>query len=76
MIPAAETGLPHASQFGSVTIDQLNLNDMIGPAVVVDVRSLIGTVSKGETTHLAHSPVIDRAFLEAWEKENGCPSSG
>ena len=71
MIPPAASGLPHAGAFGSVTIEQLDLNEMIGAAVVVDVRALIATVPKGETTRLARSPVIDRTFLEGWEKENG-----
>ena len=71
MIPPAGSGLPHASAFGSVTIEQLNLDDMIGAAVVVDVRPLIAPAPKGETTHLAQSPVITRRFLEDWERENG-----
>lgn len=76
MIPPPGSGLPHAGVQGNVSIEQLDLNEMIGPAVVVDVRSLIATVPKGEQTHLAHSPVITRAFLEAWEAENGAIAPG
>lgn len=76
MIPPPGSGLPHASAQGNVTIEQLDLNQMIGPAVVVDVRALIATVPKGETTHLAQSPVITRAFLEQWEAENGAFAPG
>ena len=49
----------------------MNLDDMIGPAVVVDCRPLIDTVPKGTTTHLAESPVISRDYLERWEADNG-----
>ena len=76
MIPPDGSGLPHESPLGRVTVEQLDLNDMIGPAVVVDVRPLIATVPKGETTHLARSPVIDRAWLEAWEAANGVFAAG
>lgn len=76
MIPTLESGLEHATEFGSVTIDQLNLNDMIGAAVVVDCRPLIDTVAKGTKTNLAKSPVITRDYLESWEAENGQFAAG
>ena len=71
MIPTVESGLPHGNKFGSVTVENLKLEDMIGAAVVVDVRSLIETVEKGEETNLAQSPVITAEFLKSWELENG-----
>src|ERR1700722_14541323 len=71
MIPALESGLDHATKYGSVTIEQLRLEDIIGEAVVVDVRSLIDGFPRGEKTNLRQSPVINRAFLEAWEEKNG-----
>ncbi|MEP7457492.1 cyclase family protein [Phyllobacterium sp. SB3] len=76
MIPTLESGLEHATGFGSVTIDQLSLEDMIGEAVVVDVRSLITDYPKGKTTNLRESPIITRIFLENWEKDNGPFSAG
>ena len=76
MIPTAESGLPHGNKFGSVTVEQLQLEDMIGAAVVVDVRSLIEATEKGKETNLVRSPVITTEFLEDWEVENGkfCPN--
>jgi kynurenine formamidase len=47
------------------------LKQLIGPAVVVDVRPLVEAAPKGDKTHLAESPWITRAYLEAWERENG-----
>jgi kynurenine formamidase len=76
MIPPPGSGLPHAGEQGNVFVHQLDLNAMIGPAVVVDVRPLIGTVPKGNKTHLARSPVITRAFLEQWETVNGAFAPG
>jgi kynurenine formamidase len=48
MIPSAQTGLPHANQYGSITVDQLPIEQMMGPAVVVDCRKLIDGFPKGE----------------------------
>jgi kynurenine formamidase len=75
-IPSVDTGLPHATEFGGVTVEQLDLRQLIGPAVVVDVRGLVDTAPKGTKTILAESPMITKAFLEAWERENGSFSAG
>lgn len=71
MIPPADSGLPHANEYGSITVDQLPIEQMMGPAVVVDCRKLIDGFPKGEKTRLKESPVISRGFLEKWEEENG-----
>jgi kynurenine formamidase len=63
--------LPHATEFGTVTIEQLDLKQLIGPAVIVDVRPLVEAAAKGTKTHLAQSPWITRSYLENWEKQNG-----
>jgi kynurenine formamidase len=70
-IPAKETGLDHAGEPGSITIEQLDFKQLMGPAVVVDVRPLVEAAPKGEKTHLLESPMITRTFLEGWETENG-----
>jgi hypothetical protein len=67
MTPTLASGLPHATEHGTVTVEQLRLSDMIDEAVVVDVRSLIDGFPRGEKTNLRESPVISRAFLENWE---------
>ena len=58
--PAPETGLEHATEFGTVTVEQLPLDQLVGPAVVVDVRPLIEGYPAGVTTHLRESPVITK----------------
>jgi isatin hydrolase len=69
--PTLASGLPHATEFGTVTIEQLDLKQLIGPAVIVDVRPLVEATPKGTKTHLAESPWITRSYLENWEKQNG-----
>ncbi|HTF71974.1 MAG TPA: cyclase family protein [Edaphobacter sp.] len=74
--PSLESGLPHATEFGTVTIEQLDLKQLVGPAVVVDVRPLVEASPKGTKTHLAESPWITRPYLEDWEQQNGKFSAG
>ena len=56
MIPALESGLDHATKYGSITIEQLRLEDMIGEAVVADVRPLIDGFPTGERTEPSAKP--------------------
>ncbi|MBB3394260.1 cyclase family protein [Rhizobium sp. BK060] len=74
--PTLESGLPHATEFGSVTVEQLKIEWLIGEAIVVDCRPLIDGYPKGETTNLRESPIIERSYLEKWERENGAFAEG
>jgi kynurenine formamidase len=76
MIPPADSGLPHASEFGDITVEKIPIKQMVGRAAVVDVRPLIEGYPAGTTTRLRESPVITRAFLEEWETEHGEFQSG
>src|SRR3954454_14484006 len=69
--PAPATGLPHATEHGGVTIEQLPLEQLMGPAAVVDVRHLIDAAPAGETTNLRESPVITAELLRVWEDAHG-----
>lgn len=69
--PVADTELEHATEFGSVTIEQIPLGQLMGPACVVDVRPLTEGYPRGETTHLRESPVIGETYLKEWESEHG-----
>ncbi len=75
-IPPPGSGLDHAGEPGAITIEQLDLRQLIGPAVVVDVRALAEGAPRGTRTHLQESPWITRAFLEAWEEEHGRLAAG
>ena len=56
---------------GGLTIEQLPLDQLMGPAAVIDVRHLIESAAPGDTTHLAQSPVITAELVRAWEAEHG-----
>src|SRR3954465_15388955 len=43
---------------GGAPIEQLPLDQLMGPAAVIDVRHLIDSATPGEATNLAESPVI------------------
>ena len=64
-IPEEGSGLPHAAPVGSVTVEQIPLTQLTGPAVVVDVPADLPGGAPGV------SPVIDRALLLAFEAVPG-----
>ncbi len=61
-IPAPETGLPHAGEPGRITVEKADLNQLVGPCVVVDCRPLRGQAEPGM------SPIITTEYLQAWEQ--------
>ncbi len=64
-IPPPGSGLPHAAPSGDITAEKVPVDQTIGPAVVVDCRSLRGQAGPGE------SPLVTREFLQSWETANG-----
>jgi kynurenine formamidase len=62
-IPPAESGLPFANEWGSVSADQIPLSQLIGPAAVIDVPSY--------EAELGESPLITADDIRAWENQNG-----
>ncbi len=64
-IPAPGSGLPNAGPAGTVTGDRVPLEQFIGPAAVIDVRSILG---KGEP---GCSPRIEPGLVIDWEAANG-----
>jgi isatin hydrolase len=64
-IPPSDSGLPYAGPLGAESSDLIDLSRLIGPAAVIDVRSLTGTGSPGV------SPTITAGHIRAWEEEHG-----
>jgi kynurenine formamidase len=64
-IPEAGSGLPHASDVGSVTVEQIPLGRLMGPAVVIDVPDDLPGGAPGR------SPDITGDFINEWEQRNG-----
>jgi isatin hydrolase len=64
-IPPPGSDLPDAGPTGAITADRVGLEQLIGPALVIDVRSLIGTAKNGT------SPRIEPSLLSSWERQHG-----
>jgi kynurenine formamidase len=64
-IPPPGTGLPNEAEIGSVTVEQLDLGKMMGPAAVIDVTELAGQGEGGV------SPEIMPEHITAWEARHG-----
>jgi kynurenine formamidase len=64
-IPPERTELPWAGPGGTLTADRLDLSHLMGPAAVIDVRSLNDGAEPGI------SPFITRDHLSRWEAEHG-----
>lgn len=66
-IPEVKTGLPKAAEVGSITVEQIPLRQLMGPAVVVDIS--VAEDLPGSAPGV--SPIITAEFLSTWEEENG-----
>lgn len=69
-IPPAGSGLPWASELGAQTGDKVPLQDLMGPAAVIDVRFLQAEGKPGI------SPFITPAHIQAWEQQHGAIQPG
>jgi isatin hydrolase len=69
-VPAPGSGLPNAGPAGTLTADQVPLEQFMGPAAVVDVRSLLGQAEPGR------SPRIEPGIVTDWEAANGVIAPG
>jgi kynurenine formamidase len=63
-IPEISTGLPHAAEAGTVTVDQIPLSQLMGAAIVIDVSHL-------PDAGPGVSPTIGRDLIIQWERQNG-----
>jgi kynurenine formamidase len=69
-IPSSRSGLPNSGPAGDARGDEYPLENLCGPAAVVDVRSLLDQSLPG------NSPAITPEILREWEKDNGQINSG
>lgn len=69
-IPRPDSGLPHAGPAGDITVEKVPVDQTIGPAVVIDARSLRGKAEPGM------SPIVTADFLLEWERQNGAIEAG
>lgn len=66
-IPPIGSGLPGAGSASSITVEQLDLRRMMGPACVIDCTDLLDQVDRTSK----RSPIITREKVEAWEEAHG-----
>lgn len=64
-IPPPESHLPWSGPLGSMSGDRLDLQHLMGPAAVIDVRSLAEEGTPG------HSPAITTSHLREFERTHG-----
>jgi isatin hydrolase len=69
-LPPPGSGLPNEHPLGAVTAEQVPLEQVMGPARVMDVRDLVGSSDPGM------SPEITLERLQAWEDESGPLQAG
>lgn len=65
-IPSEDSGLPGAGPLGENTGEKVCLEDLIGPAAVIDVRFLNSPEGQSGV-----SPAITAEHIMSWESENG-----
>jgi kynurenine formamidase len=64
-VPPPDSGLPGAGPAGAISTDEVPLEQLSGPAVVVDMTGTVGQAESGT------SPRIEASQLEAFETEHG-----
>jgi kynurenine formamidase len=69
-IPPPDSGLAQAGEWGSQSGDQVPLEDLMGPAAVIDVSDLCGRGGDGR------SPWIDVEHVQRWEACHGSLGRG
>ncbi len=69
-IPPEGSGMPFAGPMGKMTCDKIAPAQWMGPAVVIDVRSILDQAPNGK------SPIITPKMVQDWEAKNGALKSG
>ena len=64
-IPPSQSGLPYANEWGDISGDKVPMQQMIGPAAVIDCRELDGKAENGI------SPLVEVDFVKNWESRYG-----
>jgi kynurenine formamidase len=69
-IPPEGSGMPFAGPMGKMTCDKVPPSQWMGPAAVIDVRSVLDQAPNGK------SPVITPKMVQDWEAKNGALKAG
>lgn len=69
-IPPEGSGMPFAGPMGKMTCDKMPITQWIGPAAVIDVRSILDKAPNGK------SPQITPQIVQDWEAKHGSLQKG
>src|SRR5919198_1237751 len=69
-IPPEGSGMPFAGPMGKMTCDKMPVSQWMGPAVVMDVRTILDKAPNGK------SPIITPQMVKDWEAKNGALQRG
>ncbi len=69
-VPPPDSGREHAGPAGLITSEQVGLDQLRGPACVIDVRHLLDQAENGK------SPMIEPDEIERFEREHGTIEPG
>jgi kynurenine formamidase len=69
-VPPPDSGLPGAGPAGAISAERVPVEQLMGPAAVVDVTDLVGRAAAGE------SPLIEPDALDRFEARHGRLSPG
>ena len=69
-IPPEGSGMPFAGPMGKMTCDKMPVSQWLGPAVVIDVRTILDKAPNGK------SPIITPQMIRDWEAKNGALQKG
>jgi len=69
-IPPEGSGMPFEGPMGKMTCDKMSVSQWLGPAAVIDVRSLLDKAPNGK------SPIITPQMVRDWEAKNGALQRG
>lgn len=68
-IPPPDSGLPEAGPTGAISVADVPLDQLMGPAAVIDVSDVEGTEP-------GVSPYVEPDAVLAWERDNGSLAAG
>ena len=69
-IPPEGSGMPFEGPMGKMTCDKMSVSQWLGPAAVIDVRSILDKAPNGK------SPIITPQMVRDWEAKNGALQRG
>ena len=65
-VPPPDSGIAGCGAAGEITVEKVGLENLMGPAAVIDVREAVPARGRGGV-----SPVFGAGVIDRWEREHG-----